>query len=407
MKKLSWLAFFLISISSCLDEPDCFQLHNNILGLTFRVIGTNAIDTVLLRNNSGDLVRVTELQDVLNYFDRGRGYNFAGVFKYIEDTRFLEVEYAVKNQFISEECGSSFVLSDLRVVGHDFDSVRVVNPTPTKNGGPNIDLLRCPETDSILIDFSQLMATTNGATITNQRSINISYDFSSIGNPENSVFEGRAATIKLPIDLSTNSTKYVFEFEGSKDSLTFSYNLVTEERYKACGIQTFVSNLTIGENSFDSVSYQVDDDDEPVRTILDPHEANLRIFKCPQTNLMKVDFVTEPTVLAAVTINSITANHFEGNYLTDPITTNTVELPVDPESGASTFNIEYKYNDGDVQTVELSVAYTRTALQTFIACPNPVIIGLREATDVPNVSIPTNGTILQYPTVKNVEITVD
>src|SRR5690606_19379869 len=119
MKKLTWFAFFLILTVSCLDEPDCFQLHNNIIGVTFRVIGTGQIDTVLLKDATNKWVRVTSFTDSLNYFANEGTF----IFEEVDKTRNLLFAYNIKNQFISEECGSSFVLSDLRVLEHEFDSV--------------------------------------------------------------------------------------------------------------------------------------------------------------------------------------------------------------------------------------------------------------------------------------------
>lgn len=399
MKKPSWFAFFLILTVSCLDEPDCFQLHNNIIGITFRVIGTGQVDSVLLKDGAGRLVTVTSFRDSLNYFAREGTFFFDGV----EEDHHLSFAYNVRNQFISEDCGSSFVLSDLRILEHDYDSARVVNPTPTKAGGPNIDIYRCPETDTLTIDFNQLVATTNGVTVSNPQSNYISYDFDSVLNPDNSVFSGRAATVKLPVDLSKNSAVFVFNTAVSKETLEVTYDRVTEQRYRPCGVQTFVTNLTIGKHTFDSISYGLDNLFEPIRSLLDPHVANLRVFNCPPTNLLRVDFVSAPNVAQAVEIKTITGDHFEGNLLDSLISASTVVLPVDLGSDVSTFYIQYQ--DDTIDT--LSVQYARASLRYFHACQDPIITGLREATDASNISIVTNGTTLQFPAVKNVEITVN
>jgi hypothetical protein len=255
-----------------------------------------------------------------------------------------------------------------------------------------------------------LIATTNGVTISNPQSQYLGHDFISVTDVNGkSLFSGRAATVKLPVDLTKNSETFVFKTELSLDTITetinISYNRVIEERYRPCGIQTFVNNVTIGEHTFDSLSYGLDDVDEPIRALLDPQVANLRVFNCPPTNLLKVDFLASASVLATVTIKSITGDHFEGDLITgpDPIATNTVTLPVDLNSDVSTFRIQYEDNS----TETLSVQYTRASLTLFNACPNPVITALREVTDVTNISIPENGTTLQFPAVKNVEITVN
>jgi hypothetical protein len=401
MKKLTWFTFFLIFTLSCLDEPDCFQLHNDIIGVTFRVIGTGQGDSVLLKDATDKYVTVTSFMDSLNYFVEEGTF----IFEEVDTTRSLSFAYTVKNQFISEECGSSFVLSDLRVLEHQFDSVRIVNSSPTKTGGPNIDIYRCPETDTLTIDFNQLFATTDGVTLSNPRSSYLGHNFTSITNLEKTfeLVPGTAATVKLPVNLTKNSGTFIFETDRSQDTLEVTYDRVTERRYRPCGVQTFVSNVTIAENSFDSVSYGLDNLDEPIRSLLDPQVANLRVFRCPPTNLLKVDFVTSPNVLSTVTIKSITGDHFEGDLVTDPISLNTITLPVDLDSDISTFRIEYEDNSAET----LSVQYTRASLNLFNACPDPVITALREATDAANISVIVNGTTLQFPAVKNVEITVN
>jgi hypothetical protein len=399
MKKLSWPLTFLIIAVSCLEEPDCYQLHNDILGITFRVMGTGQGDTVYLKNfpRVGEEARLVSFDTALNYFLESGRLDF----ELDTASNFLTFAYNVKNQFISEECGSSFVLSDLRVLEHNFDSVRVVNSTPTKAGGTNIEIYRCPETDTLTIDFNQLFANTNGVTITNPRSSYISYDFDLITNPEDSVFSGPAATVKLPVNLLENEANFIFTTDLSADTLQVTYDRVTEERYPPCGIQTFVTGITIGEHTFDSISYALDDDDEPLRALVDPQAANLRVFDCPPTNWLQVIFVSAPNQSTTVSIKSITGDHFEGNLLTSVYSSNIFVLPVDPESTTSTFFIQYE--DDSIDT--LSVQYTFSSLRYFKACPNPVITGLRLVET--SSSIRVLNTTLQYPAVSNVEITVD
>ena len=46
MKRTGWFIFFLILAASCLDDPDCFQLNNNYLGISFYVMGSGGADTL-------------------------------------------------------------------------------------------------------------------------------------------------------------------------------------------------------------------------------------------------------------------------------------------------------------------------------------------------------------------------
>src|SRR5918993_5355541 len=401
MKKLGWFSFFLVFFASCLDDPDCYQLHNDFVGFTFRVMGTGKGDSVVVKNSgSGLYEKQPSFLYRVNYFEEGATVNFVGP----QITNFLKFGYTVKNQFISEDCGSAFVLSGLGVVAHDFDSARVVNATPSKGGGTNIEIYRCPDTDTLTIDFNQLNATSDGVIITNKTSRYVSHQFDSITtNFSGLVFTGRATTVNLPVDTTKNETTFKFKTGGEEDSIVVSYNLVTEQRYKPCGIQTFVNELAIkGKHSFDSISFGLNANDDPARTLEDPHIANLRVFDCPPTNLLQVNFKSNGTA-KTVTMTSITAEHFEGNYLTGPLTSPFIQLEVDLESDNSTFYIEY--DNGSMDT--LSIAYTRTGLTLFPACPDPVINALRESPDLPNIAISPNGTVLRYPAVPNVDITVD
>ena len=401
MRKLSGFVFFLILTVSCLDEPDCYQLHNDVLGITFRVIGTGQGDSVLLKNFAGegeDRV-VTSFNVKLNYFTEEGVLPLEG----IDGINRLQFGYTVKNQYISEECGSSFVLSDLHILAHDFDSVRVFNATPSKTGGTNIEIYRCPETDTLMLVFNQLSAATNGVTISNATSSFISHQFDSVvldgvGN----VFSRRAATVKLPVLLDKNEVKYFFKTDVGEDSLTIAYDRVTEERYRACGIQTFVNNLEIVQHSFDSIAFGLDANDDAARALVDPQIANFRIYDCPKTNLLQVAFL-KGTAAQTVTIKSIKADHVSGDLLDTVQTANSIILPVDLNADVSNFYIQYA--DDTIDT--LSVRYARTSLTLFNACGDPVITGLSEVTDQPNVQVVANRGTLQFPPVTNVQITVE
>src|SRR6187431_2998643 len=46
MKKAHWFIIFLLFAISCLDEPDCFRLNNNIIGIAFKKMYDGKADTV-------------------------------------------------------------------------------------------------------------------------------------------------------------------------------------------------------------------------------------------------------------------------------------------------------------------------------------------------------------------------
>ncbi len=92
----------------------------------------------------------------LNYLATSMNLDFTG-----EDigTKTVHLDYRVQTQFVSEDCGSRFILSDLQAPWNrsDFDSVRVVSSIPgSAAGGVNIEIYRCPEPEFIGVAFYQL-----------------------------------------------------------------------------------------------------------------------------------------------------------------------------------------------------------------------------------------------------------
>ena len=405
MKKPCWGLFFLILMVSCLEEPDCFQLQNNIIGITFRVIGTGQADSTLLKGvgTPPDTIFTPSISAILNYFENQAPLPFLGEKK---DNN-LSLGYTVKNQYVSEECGSRFVLSDLTVLEHDFDSVRIVNGTPFPTaGGTNVEIYRCPHADLITIDFSLLSVTSNGISIRNRSSNNISHEFTKITDSVgNELFSGRAATLHLPVSLSKEQSTYIFTTAQGQDTLTVGYRLTTEHRYRPCGIQTFVDELRIINHTFDSLSFGLNSDLEQQRTLADPHQTNVRIYDCPQIqfDLLKVNFESSAGVSESVLINGVRADHFSGNLLNEPVTVATLNLPVDLESDVSTFYIEY-----EDKTDTLSVSYTRTPATLFSSCePKLLIQELSLNKELPTATVISTARSLQYPPVTNVEIITD
>src|SRR5688500_2522809 len=105
MKKLGWFSFFLVFFASCLDDPDCYQLDNDIVGVTFRVMGTGKGDSVLVKNFSTDKFEYgPSFNYQINYFVENGQFDFE--FEGKTEPNFLSFGYTVQNQFISEDCGS-------------------------------------------------------------------------------------------------------------------------------------------------------------------------------------------------------------------------------------------------------------------------------------------------------------
>jgi hypothetical protein len=143
-----WLLFFMLMTVSCLDEPDCYSLNNYIVGISFKKIATSGADTIFFTNVRteeppllfSDSSAVSKISLPLNYFEDETTFYFQEA----DTTRLLRLGYTSQPQFVSENCGERFVLSDLRVLEHSFDSVRLVHDVPsrTADGTMHIEIFR-------------------------------------------------------------------------------------------------------------------------------------------------------------------------------------------------------------------------------------------------------------------------
>lgn len=144
----AWLLFFMLMMVSCLDEPDCFSLNNYVIGIAFKKIATSRADTVVFKSVTtaeppllfSDSAAISRIVLLLNYFQDETTFYFEEA----DTTRFLRLGYTSQAQFVSENCGERFVLSDLRVLQHSFDSVRLVHDVPsrTSDGVNHIEIFR-------------------------------------------------------------------------------------------------------------------------------------------------------------------------------------------------------------------------------------------------------------------------
>lgn len=147
VNKYACFLFLLLIVTGCLDEPDCYLLNNNIIGISFKKIEDSSADTVavtLFGTLEPPLVfsrdtMLTRLYLPLNHFQDETAY----IFEDAEGRQILRLGYVSQAQFVSENCGEKFVLSTLRVLEHSFDSVRLVTDTPSREGSAiNIEIFQ-------------------------------------------------------------------------------------------------------------------------------------------------------------------------------------------------------------------------------------------------------------------------
>jgi hypothetical protein len=143
IRKLGIFVTYLFMASSCLEEPECLNLNNHIIGITFKNKSDGKAAVVTFTNIKAlgsDSVFVATGNKVvapLNYFKQETTY----VFTQADVVDTLQLSYKAQPQFVSVDCGERYVLSELEIVSHTFDSVRVLSRVPSnQTTANNIDI---------------------------------------------------------------------------------------------------------------------------------------------------------------------------------------------------------------------------------------------------------------------------
>ena len=76
VKKTSWFLFLIVFAISCLDEPECYLLNNDMAGIYFRVMGSNQLDsanvtTLLINGTPPSIAEGVVWQDLADNFLTG------------------------------------------------------------------------------------------------------------------------------------------------------------------------------------------------------------------------------------------------------------------------------------------------------------------------------------------------
>jgi hypothetical protein len=368
MKKPTWFIFSLLLIISCLDQPDCFRLNNNVIGIAFRVMGGEKPDTVEILDvqlSGANVIispedsLVTGIGLPLNYTTGQTELTFNGS----AETRSMLLSYLVSTQFVSEDCGERYILSGLEVQEHNFDSVRVVSASPGKTASTNIEVYRCPVTDVMQIVFRQLTVTSTGAKSSQIVGVGlnkVTTDFTATSLYDNS----RAASVYLPVNLSKDSTTFSFDMaDDGVRKLSLGYTRTSDERYNPCGSQTFVTRMNILEagTDFDSVSFVTDTDGRLRRAITDPVEQMLQVYRCPVTNLAGVTFrqrLGSRVIQDTVVLKNLTVD-FPATIAYPDGGVRSVNIPLNPASNRTVITFEFETG---IKTV--TVTY-RTTTQSY------------------------------------------
>ena len=432
MKKTTWFLFFIVFAVSCLDEPECYLLNNDKVGIYFRVMGSNQPDsanvTSLLINgipeSIADTIAWQDLSDnfltglvvPLDYFNNQTSVEM--VVGGAAST--LLLNYRVQTQYVSDECGPRYVLSNLNATAtrddSKRDSIRVVNGSPSRDDtGRHIEIYRCPVTDTLLLTFYQLLLPSGAQTAANRSRIASRPLENVVVDNTTTMYAGeRQATLRLPVALTNSSTSYDFAFSDEEQqavrNMTVQYTTTTMPRYSQCGTQTFVTDLAIAENhSFDSVSIALDADEFPNRTLTDPYSRNINVYRCPPTNIIQFAFRRTPEgtttpQAAQVDIVEITDNYTNNVYYAGS-TANIVQLPLNLNAQSTVFTFTFADRTETI-TVNYNVGPPpRTLFRAAWACGDiRVVSGITTTGSTPLTEV-VNAAVA-FPTVTNVNVQV-
>ena len=263
IKKLCWFLVLVVLASSCLDEPECFSLNNDVVGISFRKLSDGKADTVFLysvatEGIAGEFVSDTELTALnlpLNYYQNQTIYHFAG----LGADYTLQFDYKAQAQFVSEACGERFVLSDLKATSGSFDSLRMLSTTPKRKlqAGTHLEIYRCPNTSRVELRFSQPVVITNVST---------SYTNAILWSTT------PVSTFAVPLDIAADKSTITFTFGNVVKKLTVSYSRTDSTLFASCGPQAVISNISSVVTETDFTSANV------IRTtIQDPLLTNIEI----------------------------------------------------------------------------------------------------------------------------------
>ena len=403
MKKAHWFIIFLLFAISCLDEPDCFRLNNNIIGIAFKKMYDGKADTVGLidiQALSAPNIRFVsspytdEVYLPLDFFNKQTAFTIST----IDGVRHLLFGYDVKTQFVSDDCGARYVLSNLQLLEDDYDSVRLVSNAPyVSAAGVHLQVYRCPRTNLMKVAFQQLQGETSVALSPKTSADGILPDY------RGAVFQDIAEhTVALPLNPDKSETRFVFNFRDyESQAIKVKYDRTAWGEYqpKYCASKNLMAyhNLDTVSSDFDSLRIFKD-------TIQDPPVTNVVVYRCPDMNLVRLSFRTAAPVRAdPLPIRQIRNNR--GNVVFGADTTEFFTLPLLTGNDVSTgqpytqTEFTFEFTDGTPDK-NLTITYEQqNAGLTYKACSAlPKLINLAiSATNF--TSGPTTPTYL--PTLNN------
>jgi hypothetical protein len=413
VKRSSWFLVLVFFAMSCLEEPDCYLLNNEFIGISFRVAGSSTADsvriqsiahnnTIFLQSTAADTA-VTSLIIAADRIVDAFRLNFQNA----GTTKSIDLKYKVQAQFVSEECGTRYVMSDLQAPLSDFDSVLVTNPTPGRDGNAsNIVIYRCPQAETLEIKLWQYTLPATGASTTRIASA----QFNSIDYSGTMLYQNqRVATLRLPVNKTEKTATYHFSLaddlgnDTKAGALRIRYRATTNKPYLACGDITTIDSIRV-EQGFEVTEFQDNTNGTNRDRLTDPIVTNLNVYRCPPTNFIQLAFVREGTTTAAdASLISITDN-FSGRTFYEGATARSVVLALNKDATTTTFNLNFA-DRTEVVTFNYSFQAPRADLfaENSPCRSRNVITNLQVA---PNDNVVLQSASVLYPATVNANVEI-
>lgn len=275
VRKSAVILVFVALFGACLDQPDCYNLTNNSVNISYRKIFDGALDTVAIES-----VTIVGIDSLFTSTDRAvtipLDFTKTGVsvvLDAVEGTRLIDLGYKVQPQFVSEECGPRFAFSQLTATSPSGDSVRVLSDIPGGEAS-HVAIYRCPRNNFVRLAFKQVVDeddVKDTVAITETAA-----DFEALTYYP---LSGSLSFMNLPLNLNATSTQITLNLSNPtrEATLTFTYDLVRKTVFEICGEQTFITNVQVSSDVFDfkaiETSRYVSD------SIYDPPKINFAAFQ--------------------------------------------------------------------------------------------------------------------------------
>lgn len=266
LRRIAGTLLLAVMLAGCDPEESCVSLTTNDLQLGFFVVNKKGVaepapftfdEIDVLRSDNNFFVDNQAGSGSANLALDPDSDSTTFIFKYEEKADTLILSYNRDIKLVSPECGIEINYSDIQVFRHTFDSVRVITPVLSGTdkgfdvGIYSLDSCNSPITNLVMAGFK--MESDEGEEV----NIFANFDLIRAVGMDTALFkrnESGINQISLPLNLTVDSTAFIFVDGETRDTLVINYDRVDRIYSPECGLQTEITNINLsGNHSFDSV----------------------------------------------------------------------------------------------------------------------------------------------------------